>query len=557
MTRRDLLVLHGVAAAATLAVLGPMFAPGYTLSYDLVFVPHQPLTWDLVAPAGTLPRAVPQDAIVSLLSLALPGWLVERLALAAIVYGAVYGAGRLVPARRLGTRLVAAVGYAWTPFLAERLLLGQWGLLLGYAALPWLVGGALAMRSGQPYAWVRVLLAAAVCAITPTGGLIAVCVVAGLVLGRRPPTRDGWWSVAAVSVLNAPWLVAAAMGNAGARSDPDGVTAFAARGENWAGPFGAVLGTGGGWNAATMPASRSSALVPAVVLVLLGLAAVGFPVLRARWPRPVATRLAVIAAVALAIAIAGAVPVVSSAMSWAMTAVPGAGLLRDGTKFLAPYALVLVISAALGLERIAGWLTEPRGRLVLAAAVILPLAATPDLAWGGAGALRPVSYPADWNRVAGLIADDPEMVLALPFSEYRTYSWNRNRTVIDPAPRYLRAPVLADDTLIVGSIVVDGESKQAAAVRQLLARDEPVARTGARWVLVEHNPGETAVPAAVLAELKPIYQGQYLDLYANPAATPAQPSSGVRRAILLGGYIAAAGVLFAAVWYLRRSPTTW
>ena len=49
---------------------------------------------------------------------------------------------------------------------------------------------------------------------------------------------------------------------------------------------------------------------------------------------------------------------------------------------------------------------------------------------------------------------------------------------VDPAPRYLSAPVLADDPLVGGSIVVAGESPRAAAVRAWLAADDPVAGPG-------------------------------------------------------------------------------
>ena len=41
--------------------------------------------------------------------------------------------------RPLPARLAAGVFYAWNPYLAERLLIGQWALLLGYAGLPWVL----------------------------------------------------------------------------------------------------------------------------------------------------------------------------------------------------------------------------------------------------------------------------------------------------------------------------------------------------------------------------------------------------------------------------------
>ena len=35
--------------------------------------------------------------------------------------------------------LAAGVFYSWNPYLAERLVMGQWAMLLGYAGLPWVL----------------------------------------------------------------------------------------------------------------------------------------------------------------------------------------------------------------------------------------------------------------------------------------------------------------------------------------------------------------------------------------------------------------------------------
>lgn len=200
---RDTLPLYAVAAAITVLVLAPLAAPGYALLYDMVFVPRQPLSWDLVAPAQTLPRAVPMDAVMSLVTQLVPGWAVQRVALGGAVLLAAVGAGRLVPTERLAVRLLAAVAYAWTPYLAERLLIGQWGLLLAYAALPWLVRAALDLRAGRDGALARVVLAAAPAAITPTGGLIALGTVI-LLVSDRTRLRRSALVVGGVALLNAP-----------------------------------------------------------------------------------------------------------------------------------------------------------------------------------------------------------------------------------------------------------------------------------------------------------------------------------------------------------------
>ena len=529
--------MRACAAVVAFAVFLPWLAPGYVLSYDMVFVPHQPLRWDLVAPPNGLPRAVPLDAIVSVLTTVVPGALLQRAALFGIVYAAALGAGRLVPTERRATRLVAAVVYAWTPFVAERLLLGQWALLAAYAALPWVVGAALAVRDGRPGAWPRLVVPAAVSAVTPTGGLIALA--ATLVLtGRR-----GWPRAAgAVLALNAPWVVSALTASATGRSDPTGVTAFAARGENWSGPFGALLGTGGVWNAQTTPGSRASVFVPLITLALVAVAVVGFAELRRRWPSGGSARLAALGLGGFALALLGVVPGTAAGLEWTVAHVPGAGLLRDGQKFLIPYALLLALGAALGAQRLAARLARPRARLVFGAMLVLPVAVLPDLAYGVGGQLRPARYPPDWDRVAAIVAADPGEVVSLPLSLFRRYAWNHNRTVLDPAPRYLAGPVLTDDTLYVGDLVIGGEDPRVAPLRRLVEAGRPVAATGARWVLVQPGSGGT-LPAGSLAGLNLVYAGPDLELYANPSAAP-RPSPGLVRIVLVVAAYLGALVVF-------------
>ncbi len=493
--------LPGTVVLVAVAVLAPLAAPGYVLSYDMVFVPRQPLRADLIVPADTLPRAVPQDALVSLASLLAPGWLVQRVALVAILVLAAWGAGRLVPTQRLAPRLIAAVSYAWTPFLAERLLLGQWGLLLAYGALPWIFAACLRIRRGERHGLLVLIGAALPAAVTPTGGLIALATVLVLVPGRL-------LTVGGVALLNAPWLIATALTEAEGTSDPGGIAAFAARGTDWTGPIGALLGTGGIWNAQTTLPSRSSPLAPFGTLLLLVLAVLGWRLLRERWPAGFAIRLLVLAGGGFLLAALAVLPGGRGLLEWLVSTVPGSGVLRDGPKFLIPYALLLALGAALGAERIGR-------RPVLAGAVLLPVVLLPDLAFGAAGRLWPVRYPADFAVVAGHVERSPGEVVSLPFTGYHTYPWNRSRTVIDPLPRYLDADVLRDDRLLVGDQVIDGENRRAAEVRQALAAGRPLADLGVRWVIVQRVVGEDPAPPAALAGLRLVHAGTDLQLYEN------------------------------------------
>nr|BFE86831.1 hypothetical protein GCM10020093_094320 [Planobispora longispora] len=80
--------------------------------------------------------------MVALFSRFLPEQAVQKAILLGIFVLAASGAAALVPSGRLGPRLAAAAFYAWNAYLAQRLLLGQWALLLGVAGLPWAVRAA-------------------------------------------------------------------------------------------------------------------------------------------------------------------------------------------------------------------------------------------------------------------------------------------------------------------------------------------------------------------------------------------------------------------------------
>src|SRR5580700_3160683 len=145
---RGTVVALCVGLALGLLALGPGAGPGYLLSYDMVFVPAPQFNAAVLGISGTLPRAVPSDAFVAVLARALPADLVQKLVLLAIFVLACAGAARLLSGERLPAQLAAGVLYAWNPFVAERLILGQWALLLGYAGLPWVAAAAARLAGG-------------------------------------------------------------------------------------------------------------------------------------------------------------------------------------------------------------------------------------------------------------------------------------------------------------------------------------------------------------------------------------------------------------------------
>ena len=116
-------------------LLGPALAPGFVLSYDMVWVPHLAMRTQLLGAGSGYPRAVPSDAVVSVLDHVVPGMVLQKLVLLGALLLVGQGVLRLV-GPSLTARLVAVSVAVWNPFVAERLWIGHWPILLCWAVLP-------------------------------------------------------------------------------------------------------------------------------------------------------------------------------------------------------------------------------------------------------------------------------------------------------------------------------------------------------------------------------------------------------------------------------------
>ncbi len=531
MRRRD----TGIAAATGLLLgllaLGPALAPGFVLAYDMVFVPHPVFTDATFGLTGMLPRHVPSDAVVTALSTLAPSDVVQKAILLAIFVMACVSAAVLVPGERLLPRLVAGVVYAWNPFVAERLLLGQWALLLGYAALPWV---ATAAARGDPRRLVLALAPAAVggFAAWSISALVAVTVVA--FRGRTGTWRPALAAAGALVVAALPWLVPSLLRASVVPADPAGVTAFAARADTPFGTLGSLLLLGGGWNSETVPPGYGSPLTAAVWLAVVAVAIAAY--LFGGKGRGMGVRgLGIAAAAGFAVAALGVLA--PSLLRALIDAWPAFAVLRDGQQYVAPLALVVAAGAGIAADR----LTRPE---LAAPALLMPLVLLP----GAVGRLHAVHYPADWARARAVVDADPGDVAVLPWESYRSYPWNGGRRVLDPLPRYLRARVIVNDGVRVGTsgggaITLAAEDPRARELDPLVRSGAPLtgalAARGVRYVAVDAR-----MPAGSLAGADRVVTGPDLALYRIPGAMP----SGERPPSAWPAWIAAFITFVTFIW---------
>jgi hypothetical protein len=435
----------------------------------MLFVPREPFRAAL--PGLAPPRAVPSDLVVATASRILPADILQKLILLAIFVLACAGAAALLDREPLLARLAAGVFYTWNPYVAERLIIGHWALLLGYAALPWVLRAVLApdLDSRRGAARLALALLPAVVAGFAALAITTLLAVPAAVFTRNP--RRAALVLAALAAGSLPWLIPSLLHQV--YVDPASVAAFAARADTPFGSIGSLLMLGGAWNAQTVPTAYGgpwSVLWLAAVITALA-AYVLLTRTQPRWPG-----LAVAALTGLVLAALGITTPGRDLLRSLIAVFPGFAVLRDAQQFIAPLALLesagfgLAVAAALNPspsrrkalnpERpalaylaatasdrpvpplhadpaatasdrplradpaatasdrplradLAGTASDRplradlAGTLLGVLALLTPILLLPGLAWGAAGRLRPAWYPATWLSAAETLDASP------------------------------------------------------------------------------------------------------------------------------------------------------
>ena len=444
---------------------------------------------DLATGAHGLARAVPQDAVLAFLSPALPPTVVVGLLMCAC--GAAGAWGATVLAQRFGAgrvgQALASFLVVWNPYVAERLLQGHWSVVAAGMLLPLVAWLSLERRR------VWLVVALAVCALTPTGLILAVMtavVASGWRLFSLVPVVAG-------AVLSLPWVIPS-LGDASATlTDAGGASLFAARAEPWVGTPGALAGLGGIWNADAVPDHR----VP-VAGVLLAVAAVVVAVVlwrRGEWSGGL-RRLSVLAVTAVLVpALLSTGPGVTL-LGEVLEVLPGAGLLRDTQKFVVlalPALVVLLARVEVPVPRAALSVPTSATVFLVGALTFLQVPVLPvDLS-----DLRPTPLDRGYADAVDAVEDaGAGRTLLWPPGNYRILG---GRPVLDPLLKMLPGSPVDPGYLVVDGRIVDGDPDTVRLLSDLAAGDDGLVEAGVDLVLVETDAAQDAgvgIPAVLTDE---------------------------------------------------------
>lgn len=499
-----------MSAVVAVILLGPALGPGLVLIYDLAWAPWPATTSFALGTGAPAPRAVPSDAATLLLGWLLTPSVAQKVVLLGILILAGTGSAALLLRWRAGTghwAVAATVIVAmWNPFVSERLLIGQWTVLLGYAVLPWALRAVLEIpgqgsasakvgADGPPVRLGPIWHACGWMLLAGLGGanswiVVVPAVLAVGFLARRSTAGMAWMvlcAAGAAAVWALPALAARPLG------DSQGFVAFAAHADSPIGLVGSLLGGGGIWNPAAQPVERSVPLLAATFAVLLtGGVIVAATGAGARLRRPVVTAACLILGCVLVTASEG-----TRSLWLGLAEVPGLSLVRDSHKLVALWVVVGSVGVGLALDRV---LDQHRAfRPVVILLTLIAPVAMPSMIWGAQGRLSTVSAPEDLRRAVERVSTAGNADVALlPWGQYRRYEWNAGRISLSLVPRLVRQRVVYDDSLPLASGRIAGEDPLAASVSAAIARGESpweaLASRGIRYVVLERRAGPYRVP---------------------------------------------------------------
>ena len=452
-------------AALALLIVGPWLKPGYIFALDMVFTPQLRMP-------DTLTSSYLFHAFLHVINFVVPSQIIEKFILFAIFFLSGFGAYRLaqsLPGNRLSS-YAAGLLYAVNPFTYDRLMTGQYSVLLGYALLPFFVQSLLSflqkprLRQAITLALLATLIG--IISIHTLGPIFIIGVSASVIwLVKHRYKRDwrsSFWKYAVgalggFALLNSYWLVPLLTGKGATSAQVASFTggdtaAFATLGDSFIAKLGNVLSLHGFW-----AENHDLYLLPnqqittwgVLILLLWTVAIVG----AVQWWRAGKRTL---------VALFGSLVIIGSLLAVGF----GIGVLaqhvsafagfREPQKFAGLIALGLATFFGAGASFIAQYMRdqfESHAAANVAAAFLLlvPAIITSTMWWGARGQLQAQNYPPEWAAVNAKLNADPSNfnTIFLPWHLYMRFDF-AGRVITNPAPEFFDKPVIVSDQAELG-----------------------------------------------------------------------------------------------------------
>ena len=456
------------AAAGTIVVLWQLLLPGYVLTWDMVFGPSH------IFPAQTgLLSALPLRLLIWGMGYIAPMWLVQKVILIGLFFSLFYLPLKFFPASIQGfARYAGAALFAVNPFVYERMLAGQWGVVAAYALLMPLTHFLFELierptRRRALYLVLTMLLIGLFSLHAFAMSVLAVALVIAFALPKQgiELLKHAALAGALVFIGSLYWIVPLALSPASSpvpRFDEAHRAAFETSVDpvifgNAAGNVVMLYGFWGEsypWMQTLLSPKDTLPVFLPTLLVLATIIITGIVrLLRAGEGRQRAIALAAIGAAAFVFSVGVAPSMFQTVNVWLFEHVPFWSGFRDTQKWSMWLALMYAYFFAAGASLLLARVRPQYARVLGALLVALPFFYTFPMLGGFAGQLRALDYPATWYEANAILAEDPECkALFLPWHQYYWLSFNDGRLTGNPAPRFFDCAMITSQDAEIGEI---------------------------------------------------------------------------------------------------------
>lgn len=446
------LLLLVIFTLLSLVIVSRFLGPGYLLSLDAVAVPVRtvwPSLWS---------TSFFYTSLVAVLNIFLPSDWIQKLLLFAIFFLAGWGMARLVPVVSNPAKVFAGLVYAVNPFVYGRVLVGHWGLLLGYSLLPFLVKLFIGADQSKKIAGaiIAAVLFTLIISIDVHFVLIfgpVLVLLSGLAI-RNVRWLGIFWGL--TLLLNLNWLISILIGRSELAeavnnfSEVDLRTFQSLADQNYGLIFNLLSGYGL-WAEGRKIFVLAKDIVsfwPLITIVLLGLGCLGI----VRTFKSGDKKLKIMAGLLiltslLALDLAGGVALPSAREMFLSLydQFPVFRGLREPQKVIGILFFGYAYLGGGGVEYIWERLSGIKRQVVVGTILLIPFVYTPTVFSGFWGQLSPVEYPQSYFQVKKILDRDKGnfLVLAFPWHQYMRYTFNHNRPVTNLAPLFFGSRVLS------------------------------------------------------------------------------------------------------------------
>jgi len=455
---------QNIIAAAVFFVLSliiviPLFAPGYILTLDMVMA--EKTAFPDIGSASFL-----FSLFFWLLHLLFPVHFLQKAILFLIFFLSGFSLYKLLPEKYGRARIFGGLFYAINPFVYERVMAGQWQLLLGYSILPYVLSAVVdffhnpsrktAIKLGIMSTLLIVLF------IHYSFVLFWLIVIYGTVYifyNRQKLStllKFLLFFVMVFLVFNLNWvvslfLVRSELMSAFSQFSQGDLLAFQSVADSRFGLIFNLLSGYGFWPEVydyfIIP-KNIVGIWPLVALTIIGISLYGFIRLIQEKDKsiyPFLLTFAVLFIISLDFAGGIALKSFANTIFFLYDKIPVLRGLREPQKLIGVLIFSYAYFGSIGLDYLVKKLTKPLRIIIFILFFLIPFVYTPTIFSSFWNQLKPTSYPDSWYKVNDILKQDSDtgLVVFFPWHQYMRYNFSNNLVIANPAPQFFDKPILS------------------------------------------------------------------------------------------------------------------